>query len=98
MMKSQRRFVDRLARQLRQAAGALERVGWQEYVAYLGKPRRILVRNLLAGMARGVGMAVGFTLLGALIIVIARRLAQGNIPWLAGFFAEIIEAVERYRR
>ena len=98
MMKSQRRFIDRLTRQLRQTAGTLERVGLQEYVAYLGKPRRMLVQNLLAGMARGVGMAVGFTLLGALIIVIAQRLAQGNIPWLAGLFAEIIEAVERYRR
>jgi len=65
-----------------------------EYARYLMSPRRMLMSNLMAGMARGIGMALGFSLLGAAFVYILRALALQNLPVIGEFIASIIAAVE----
>ena len=50
--------------------------------------------NFVAGLARGIGMALGFSLLGALIVYLLQKLALQNIPVIGEFVAGIIAAVE----
>jgi len=71
----------------------MERLNLAEYVEMLRDPKRLLWTNFLAGAARGVGMAVGFTLLGAIIIYILQRLVLLNLPVLSDFIADIIRMV-----
>lgn len=73
--------------------GRMERLNLAEYVEMLRDPKRLLWTNFLAGAARGVGMAVGFTLLGAIIIYILQRLVLLNLPVLSDFIADIIRMV-----
>lgn len=65
-----------------------------EYRRYLSSPRRLLFINFIAGLARGLGMSVGFTILGALLIYFMRQLVWQNIPWLSQFIAEIVVLVD----
>ncbi|HOO12903.1 MAG TPA: DUF5665 domain-containing protein, partial [Bacillota bacterium] len=58
-------------------------------------PRRLLVLNFVAGLARGLGMAVGFSILGAVAILILRRLVVLNLPLIGDFIAELIKLVNR---
>jgi len=46
----------------------------------LHRPRRLIYVNFVAGLARGLGMAVGFTLLGALVLYILRLVVLLNLP------------------
>ena len=54
---------------------------------------RALAWHFAIGMARGLGSAVGFTLLGAILIMLLRRLVSGSVPVIGGFLAELARTV-----
>ena len=49
-----------MARELDRLSIRLERAKISEYVDLLNRPMSLIWRNLVAGMARGVGIAIGF--------------------------------------
>jgi len=71
-----------------------EWAGFVEYVMYLQNRRRLLLTNFLAGIMRGLGFAVGFSILGAVIVMIVRHLALSNLPGIGAFFAEVVRIVQ----
>jgi len=75
-------------------AEAVEKMKIAEYVEYLSNTRRMLTTNFLAGLARGLGMAVGFTILGAVVVYILRRLVLLNLPLIGDFIAHIVRLVD----
>ena len=79
-----------LERQVDRLLAALERMHLQEYVEYVSNRKRLL----LQGMARGFGFAVGFSILGAVVVVLLRYLVVENIPLIGSFLAEVIYAVQ----
>ena len=60
--------------------------------------RRVFGRNLLYGMARGLGFTLGFSILGALAMMVLSRLAARNVPLIGEFLAEVLAQAERLRR
>ena len=74
---------------------AMERLRLADYVRYVDDRRRMFWSNFWGGIARGVGMAVGFTILGALLVLILRDLAQRNLPLIGDALAEIVNVVQR---
>jgi len=64
------------------------------YVTYLQHPWRMLWTNFISGVARGIGTAVGFSVLGALLIYLLRWLAYENLPVIGDFIAKIVQIVE----
>lgn len=79
--------ADKLARQL-------EKMRINEYTELMHKPGRILYLNFLAGMARGLGMAVGATIVFAILLDILRRLIVLNLPVIGNFIADIMKIIE----
>lgn len=71
----------------------MEKLNLAEYVEMLHDPKLLIRINFLAGAARGVGMAIGFTLLGALIVYFLQRLVLLNLPVISDFIADIIRMV-----
>ena len=65
-----------------------------EYVEMVRSPRRMIVINFLAGLARGLGFAVGATLLGAIFLFFLYRLANLNLPVIGEFIARVVRIVE----
>jgi hypothetical protein len=68
-----------------------------EYARYLYSPRRMILSNFVAGLARGIGMAVGFSLLSAVIVYLLQQFAWRNIPVIGDFIAKIVAVVEAKR-
>jgi len=81
-------------RKLDKISLSMEKSKLADYVYYLKNPRKMLFANFIGGLARGFGMAVGFTLLGALAIYFLRWLVQWNLPIIGKFISEIINIVQ----
>ncbi|MDX9872720.1 MAG: DUF5665 domain-containing protein [Clostridia bacterium] len=74
-------------------AVSLEKTQITEYVNYLNDTKKLILTNLLAGLARGVGMTVGFTILGAVILYFLQKLVLLNLPLIGDFIANIVRLV-----
>ncbi|MGE5484987.1 MAG: DUF5665 domain-containing protein [Ignavibacteriales bacterium] len=76
----------------------MEKMKLAEYVDLLHNPRRLLYVNFISGVARGLGMAVGFTFLGAVVIYVLTRLLTrtfvANLPVMGGIIAQIVRIVQ----
>ncbi|MDW7672905.1 MAG: DUF5665 domain-containing protein [Bacillota bacterium] len=84
----------RLVHKIEELSINIEKMKLAEYVDLLHNPKRLLYINFLAGVARGVGLAIGFTLLGAVVIYVLQRLVLLNLPLISDFIAEIIWMVQ----
>lgn len=93
MESHQERVLKALEERLKEVAQNMERMKLAEYVRLLENPWRLLYVNFISGVARGLGIAVGFAILGAIIIIILRQLVALNLPLIGGFIADLVEIV-----
>ena len=82
-----------LCSQIDRLLSAMERMRFEEYLKYIDNRPRQLVNGFLLGLARGAGTAAGFTILGALLVMILQHLARKNLPLIGGFLAELARLV-----
>ena len=80
---------------LKRQVDRLESMNMEQYMLYITDTRRYQWRNFTAGIARGLGGAVGFTILGAIVAAVLSRLTLENVPLIGGFLAEIVDAVQQ---
>ena len=64
----------------------------------LGNRKELLIRNLLSGIAKGIGIGIGFTVLTAVLIILLQKIVKLNIPIIGEYITDIVEIVERNRR
>lgn len=83
-----------LAVQLEKLVRQLEAMRVAQYMELLEKPARLIFINFVAGISRGLGIAIGATLVFALMIEGLRQLILLNIPGIGNFIADIIRIVE----
>lgn len=67
----------------------------RDYMDYLSDTRRIILNNFYAGLFRGVGTAVGFSLLGALVIYLVTLLASKNLPFIGDFINDLVDVIQK---
>lgn len=90
----QSRLIRILQEKITDLAVKMEKMKLAEYVALLDQPWRLMYINFLAGLGRGVGIAIGFTVLGAVLLYFLKYLVMLNLPWIGGFIAEIVRMVQ----
>jgi hypothetical protein len=86
--------IDNMEKQAKRIADHLERAQLAEYVQLLNSPRKLIVRNFIAGTARGIGIALGFTIFSAVIVCVLRQLGALDLPIIGRYIAELVEAVQ----
>jgi hypothetical protein len=91
---SQNQLLKTLQDKIDELALGMEKMKLAEYVYLLENPRRLMYINFIAGLARGVGIAVGFTILGAVVLYFLRILVMLNLPLIGDFIAEIVRMVQ----
>jgi len=92
--KSEKHTINSIGEKLEQVGVQLERAQIADYVSLLNKPKRLLFLNLIAGIARGVGIAIGFTIFAATIIYFLQKLGALNLPIIGDYIAEIVKIVQ----
>lgn len=87
-------LVQTLVTKIEELARSLEKATIAEYVELYRKPRRMLYLSFLSGIARGFGLAIGFTVVGAFFLYALGKIASLNLPIVGEFVAEITRIVQ----
>ncbi len=81
-------------KQLDRFLEAAERMRLADYVAFESDRKRRLIDAFWQGVVRGIGIMIGFSVLGALLLLILKSLAQKNLPLIGSFIAQVVELVQ----
>lgn len=92
-MKIERPKTDHLLEQMERLSRHLEALRIADYIELLEKPWKLITTNFIAGVARGVGFAVGTTIIFALIVEALRRIILINIPVINDYLVEIFKLI-----
>jgi len=70
----------------------------QDYMKYVGNPWKVLATNLLAGIMRGFGLAIGITVIFAVIMIVLTRILSHliTLPFVGQQIAQLVEMVNGY--
>ena len=82
-------------RKLEEMVQTMHKLGVAEYVEMLRHPRRLFWINFWSGIARGLGMAIGFTILAAVVLYLLQRVILLNLPLIGDFIADIVQIVQK---
>lgn len=61
----------------------------------IGSRKEIIKRNLLAGIAKGVGLGIGITIISAVIVFLLQKIIRLNIPVVGEYIADIVSIVQK---
>lgn len=90
----EREYLETLGNKIDEMARNMEKLGIAEYVTMIENPRRLFWVNFWQGVARGFGMAIGFTILAGLVIYLLQKIVVLNMPVIGSFIAEIVNIVQ----
>jgi len=93
IMKIERPKTDHLLEQMERLSRHLEALRIADYIELLEKPWKLITTNFIAGISRGVGFAVGTTIVFALIVEGLRRIILINIPVINDYLVEIFRLI-----
>lgn len=86
--------LELLQKQMEKLSKRLESMRIAEYLELLQRPSRLIYLNFLAGISKGLGIAVGATLVFAVLIELMRRLIVLNLPVIGDFIVQILRIIE----
>lgn len=90
----------KLHEKLDKMAVAIERTNIAEYVEMAKKPWRFITFSFIGGVARGFGLAIGMTLIAAIVIIVISKILSHLItfPIVGQQIAELVKLVNQYLR
>ena len=74
----------------------IERSRIRDYMMLTDSKRRLFLINFVAGLGKGFGQAIGFTLLAGIVFFILASWV--DLPIIGKYIANLINIVEVYRR
>lgn len=94
LMRNDSQQGEFIAAQLAKLVSHLESMRVADYMELLEKPMRLIMINFIAGVARGLGIAIGATLVFAMMLEGLRRIILLNIPGIGSVVADLVRIVE----
>ncbi|MGL4796650.1 MAG: DUF5665 domain-containing protein [Paraclostridium sp.] len=74
----------------------MERSRIRDYMMLTDNRRRLFVTNFVAGLGKGFGQAIGFSVLAALAVYCVSQWV--NLPIIGQYIAEFLDIVDKFRR
>ena len=83
-----RRYLERLIL-------IIERSRIRDYMMLTDSKKRLFLINFVAGLGKGFGQAIGFSILAA--IAIAILISWANLPIIGRYIARLLNIIQEYR-
>lgn len=74
----------------------IERSRIREYMYLTDSKRRLFIVNFIAGLGKGFGQAIGFTILAA--VVLGLLFSWVDLPIIGRYIAKLLNIVQEYRK
>lgn len=84
-----------LAKKIEELNKLLSKNNLLELMETLGNTKKMVIKNFISGIAKGIGIGIGVTILTAIIILFLQRLVRLNIPVIGEYITDIVEIVEK---
>lgn len=94
-MLFRKKKYDLLNKSIDNLSDTLEKGNIRELVYVLGSKKEVIIRNLIAGLFRGIGIGIGVTLISAILIVILQKIVMLNIPVIGEYISDIVDIVQK---
>lgn len=91
----ERQKINILQKSIDKLTEILQNMNIHDLIYILGSKKEIIRRNLLAGIARGIGGGIGFTIITAIIIYFLQKIVRLNIPIIGEYINDIINIVQK---
>ena len=86
-----------MLKKLEQAIEQLNTILQQSHIEdisyFLGSKKRMFWMNFFAGIFRGFGIGIGFTIITAIVIIILQKIVMLNIPVIGEYIADIVDFI-----
>ena len=93
-MFKKNRIEKELLKNLEQLNFVLSRNRVLELAELLGNKKQLILRNLITGITKGIGIGIGVTILTAFLLIILQKIVTLNIPVIGDYIADIVEIVK----
>jgi hypothetical protein len=90
----QNRMLLEINQRVKKVAKDMEHTTIADYIQLLNSPRKLIWTNFVAGLSRGVGLAIGFTIIASTIVYFLQLLITLNLPYVGKFIADIVKLVQ----
>lgn len=87
-------ILRQIHKQINDLALQMEQAKIADYVELLQKPRKVIMMNLIGGISRGVGIAIGVGFFASTIVYILQALGALNLPIVGDYIAEVVKYVK----
>ncbi|MFA4858283.1 MAG: DUF5665 domain-containing protein [Candidatus Margulisiibacteriota bacterium] len=88
------KLIHKLSHNIEKLAAHMERASFHEYAGMFRHPIKFIFFNFAAGIARGFGLAVGMSLLVALVLYLLAKMI--DLPFIGYHIAQIVATVNQY--
>ena len=89
--------INLLEKAINKLNNMLQEGNYVELTYLLGNKKEIMIRNLIAGIFRGIGIGIGVTVITAILVYLLQKIVTLNIPIIGEYIADIVDIVERSR-
>ena len=88
----------RLTHQLAELVSQLEHMEVRSLADYYAHPRQVMFFNVVLGICRGVGFAIGASVVAALFLSFGIKVLSHfvDVPWIGKLVADIVHAMKTY--
>jgi hypothetical protein len=90
----QNRLLKFISEKVDKMAKEMEHTTIADYIQLLNSPRKLIWTNFIAGLSRGVGLAIGFTIIASTIVAILQMIINFNLPIIGHFISWIVARVQ----
>ena len=96
--ESTEELKDKLHAKLDQVILSIERSSISDYVTMIKRPWKYLFLTFVSGIVRGVGLAIGLTIVAAMAIFILTKILSHlvTLPFIGQMLAQLVEYVNTY--
>ena len=98
ILKEEKSLLKSLNSKIGKLATSLERARIDEYTSMLTRPWRFFLFNFLVGIFRGLGIAVGLTIIAAVVLYVLSKILvrMVDLPFIGMYIGEIVKFVDQY--
>ena len=96
--QEEKSLLENLNTKIGKLAISLQKGTIDEFTSLFARPWKFFMINFFAGIFRGLGMAIGFTLVAAVVIYISAKILTSmvDLPIIGMYIAEIVKFVNQY--